>query len=262
VRFEGSLQRRLWGDLPAGFQVICRSRTQVMVARQGWERYFNPEEFLGPGGSLQDASPYCGRGELGLLRLKNGENALVRPYHHGGLLRHLTGDFFFTWPPRPFRELAATEEARRRGVPTVEILGALVKRACGPLYRGWLVTRELSGAEDLWSALQGDACGARGNPPLLRVVAQGIKRMHRRGVYHRDLHLKNILVRREGREIQSYLIDFDKAQLFSAAVPQHKAWRNLKRLYRSVRKLDPERRHLTEEDWRLFLRFYQEAFEE
>lgn len=260
LRLARMVQQWVWGDPPAGFKRVSWDQTQMMWVREGLERQFSPEEFLEPREPVERMSPYSGRGQLHFVRLNNGETALVRLYHHGGLLRCLTADFFFTWPPRPFRELAATEEVRRRGVPTLEILGALVKRVWGPFYRGWLVSRELRGAEDLWTVLRSGAYDARKNPSMLRVVAQGIKKMHRQGIYHRDLHLKNILVRLEEGEIQSYLIDFDKARLFSGAVPREKAQRNLRRLHRSVCKLDPQRRHLTEEDWDLFTRFYQEAF--
>ena len=38
--------------------------------------------------------------------------------------------------------------------------------------------------------------------------------MHREGVYHADLNLKNILLRVENGAAVSYIIDYDKARLF------------------------------------------------
>ena len=140
----------LWGDLPKGFKKVRVDRTRMIVVREGVEAYLSPERLLEKRGEGKEASRFHGRERLGLLRLEDGGTALVRPYRHGGMLRRLTGGVFFTWPPRPFMELATTEEARRRGVPTLEILVACVERLCGPLYRGWLVTRELEGARDLW----------------------------------------------------------------------------------------------------------------
>lgn len=85
--------------------------------------------------------------------------------------------------------------------------------------------------------------------------------MHRRGVYHGDLNLKNILVRQETDEIKSYIIDFDKASLYLGAVPANKAEKNLRRLYRSACKLDPQKRWFPQKDWDLLLRLYAEAEE-
>ena len=81
-------------------------------------------------------SRFAGREALRTINLKNGENALIRTYRHGGVFRWITGQTFFSWPPRPFRELAITEELRRRGVPTIEVYGAVVEGIFGPFYRG------------------------------------------------------------------------------------------------------------------------------
>lgn len=253
------IQQWAWGHTPAGFKRVLMDRTQMIVVREGLETFLVPEKFLSQTGSGKESSAFYGRGRLGLVRLDNGETALVRAYRHGGVLRRFLGYLFFTWPPRPFKELALTEEARRRGIPTLEILAAWVKRAGGPFYRGWLVSRELGGADNLWSALQSQLYAGRGVTSLLRSVAQSLCAMHRRGIYHGDLNLRNVLVRQEANEIRSYVIDFDKAQLFSQEIPPRKAQRNLDRLLRSVRKLDPERRFLSVDDWDLFMRFYQEA---
>ena len=250
----------VWGDTPAGFKRLSSDRMQMIMVREGLESTLVRKDFPAESDSAKE-SPFHGRGQLHSLRLENGERALVRAYRHGGILRHLTGDFFFTWPPRPFRELAITEEARRRGISTLEILAAWVERAWGPFYHGWLVTRELRGADDLWAVLESGHYVGEGRELLLRAVARSIKAMHRRGIFHRDLNLKNILVRREMDGIRSIIIDFDKARVFPGTVPPEKAQRNLNRLLRSVGKLDPDRRRLTREDWDLFIRFYREATE-
>ena len=202
-------------------------------------------------------SPYHGRGALRILQLSDGESALVRQYHHGGLLRAVTSQWFFTWPPRPFRELSITEELRRRGLRTVEVYAACVGRGPGPFYRGWLVTRELRGAMDLWAVLrEGFAEKLGGLQATLRAVADTIRSMHREGVYHRDLNLKNILVREEAGRVACYIIDFDKAALFIGQLPTELVRKNLDRLLRSARKLDPERRYLSGTVWDEFHAYY------
>jgi 3-deoxy-D-manno-octulosonic acid kinase len=204
-----------------------------------------------------DMSAYRGRAPLRCLRLPDGERALVRTYHHGGLLRGLTHKVFFTWPPRPLRELAISEELRQRGVPTVEPCGACVEPLWGPFYRGWFITRELTGARDLWETVSGSLILGFDNGAILRAAADGVKRLHREGVYHDDLNLKNILVRREEGGLKSYIIDFDKATLFLGRVPEAIAQKNLHRLRRSARKLDPSGRYISEAHWKDFLdRYY------
>jgi hypothetical protein len=246
---------RIWGDLPEGF-IKWAEREHMVAVRADAAADPNLRDLLNGRSGGGEESRFHGRAKLSVLRMENGAGALVRRYCHGGALRYLTGDIFVTWPPRPLKELAITEEARRRGVPTVEILAAGIEQVWGPLYRGWLVTRELEGARDLWTVLQGGSCATTA---LLRAVAHALRRMHRQGIYHGDLNLKNILIRREGDELKAYIIDFDKAGFFPGGVPAAKARRNLARLRRSIAKLDPERRYLSLGDWEEFVGFYREA---
>jgi serine/threonine protein kinase len=172
-------------------------------------------------------------------------------------LRRWSGGAFCSWPPRPFRELAITEEIRRRGIPTVEVYGACVERICGPFYRGWLVTREVRNAQDLWQAFRSGLIQELGIDRALRAVAGSLRALHREGVYHSDLNLKNILVGSEQGSVKGYIIDFDKAKLFLGDLPPQLVRRNLDRLLRSVNKLDPGRSHFSTAHWDLFVSLYK-----
>jgi 3-deoxy-D-manno-octulosonic acid kinase len=229
-----------------------------MIVRRGREDEIDIALCFAENGS-GEASRYQGRGNLRTFHLSDGTNALVRHYRHGGTLRGLTGQWFFTWPPRPFRELSLTEELRRRGVPTVEVLAACAIRGLGPFYRGCLVTRELAESEDLWSALQSGLVGRLGWEATLRAVAGSIRAMHSEGVYHTDLNLKNILVRPEEKSVASYIIDFDKAKLFLGKLPTELVKKNLDRLQRSVRKLDPQGSYFSAPAWEQFVNFYYDG---
>ena len=208
---------------------------------------------------VAELSQFQGRGRLKSIGLEHGETALIRAYHHGGVFGNMMGKVFFNWPARPFRELAITEEVRRRGVRTVEVLAAGIERIWGPLYRAWIITRELKGAMDLWAACKGGLFIEKGGERILRPVAESLRALHREGVYHRDLNLKNILVRVEAEGIRAYIIDFDRARLFRGGIPEPFAERNLDRLLRSVRKLDPARTYFTRRDWEFFVQCYHEA---
>lgn len=249
---------RAWGEIPPGFKKIedeCGSRLILRGDQEGvlsassWDYSTDSD---GPSG-LQ------GRAKLRTVRLRNGDTVLLRQYRHGGAFRRLTGGTFFTWPPRPFRELIITEELRRRGIPTVEVYGACVEPVWGPFYRGWLATRAIPGAQDLWAALQTGFVRDAGEEGCLRAVARSVRALHREGVYHADLNLKNILVRLENGSVTGYIIDFDKAKLFPGSLPRRLAQKNLDRLLRSVCKLDPERRFFSLARWDDFLKFYHQV---
>jgi len=250
-------QRRLWGDVPNGFNKIQDGQTRLLV-RAGLEECFSFKEFNAPA-PPEEASGHYGRAPLRAIALPDHGRGLVRRCYHGGLLRFITGTTFISWPPRPFREVAITVELERRGVATVETLGAGIEVVAGPFYRGWFASREIEGAQDLWVALQSGFARAEGLENILTAVATSLKSLHREGVCHGDLNLKNILVRRENEGLKAYIIDFDKASLFLGPVPRRIANGNLARLLRSVRKLDTERRYLSENDWNKFIGCYYGA---
>ena len=88
------------------------------------------------------------------------------------------------------------------------------------------------------------------------VAAASLRGLHR-GHYHRDLNLKNIVVRRESDGMKGYIIDFDRAKLFWERFHDPGA-RNLDRLLRSANKLDPKREYLAAKDWKSFVDSYHE----
>jgi 3-deoxy-D-manno-octulosonic acid kinase len=245
-------EKMIWGVIPDGFKKVTERGGNFLVVRKDRAGEINAR-------ICRDAIPdarYRGRSSLRAICLQDGNVALVRNYQHGGLLGRLTRQWFFTWPPRPFRELAITEELRRRGLRTVEVYAAGVQRVCGPFYRGCLVTRELRGAKDLWTVLQDEALGPSELSSALRAAAETVRAMHREGVYHGDLNLKNILIQPNPGGVDGYVIDLDKAKLFLGKLPPPLAKKNLKRLLRSALKLDPGQRFLSAASWSEFLRFY------
>ena len=249
----------VWGVFPEGYSRIVDRRGNRLVVRQ--DQIANIDFSLCEADSdKSDREPrYYGRGAIRTHSLANGHMAVVRPYFHGGAFRRVTRYWFFTWPPRPFRELSITEELRRRGLRTVEVYAACVSRPFGPFYRAWLITRQLPDAENLWSALKNGFAERVGFERVLQIVAESIAALHREGVYHADLNLKNILLRAEGADVAAYIIDFDKAKVFLGKLPAVLGQKNLARLKRSARKLDPERKFLTAAAWDRFVSYYHAA---
>jgi len=245
----------IWGAMPEGFQKLIDLQGNRLVVRSDRQREILLSTCLEIDHRGDTASVF-GRGDMRSVKLADGATALFRRYHHGGLFRSLTGKWFFSWPPRPFRELSITEELRRRGVPTVEVFAACVEKIRGPFYRGWLVTRQLEEAKDLWEGLQSGLCQRVGIDATLKAVAASIRLMHREGVYHKDLNLKNILIRSTAAGVESYVIDFDKSILLLGQLPESLAQKNLERLLRSIRKLDPQRQYISAASWEGFLKYY------
>jgi serine/threonine protein kinase len=139
----------------------------------------------------------------------------------------------------------------------VEVYAACVKRTWGPFYRGWLVTRHLTESRDLWEAIRDGFIRDIGIKKILAAVAKSLRGLHREGVYHRDLNLKNILVRCESdQHVRAYIIDFDRAALFLGEVPMTLAQKNLCRLLRSANKLDSKKEYFSDADWESFVNSY------
>lgn len=248
-------ENMIWGAIPEGFQKLTDPQGNRLAVRADRQREIMFSTCLDIE-SYGAAAGLYGRGDMRSVQLADGTTALFRRYRHGGILRSITGMWFFSWPPRPFRELSITEELRRRGVPTVEVYAACVGKIAGPFYRGWLVTRQLEGAHDLWAALHSGFCQSVGIEAVLKAVAAAIRRMHREGVYHHDLNLKNILVRSTAAGVESHVIDFDKAILLLGQLPVPMAEMNLDRLLRSIGKLDPQRQYFPPAAWDGFIEYY------
>ena len=164
----------------------------------------------------------------------------------------MTGNLFF-FGNRPFQELIVTEKARTATVPTLKILAAIRERGWGGWYRGYLITEYLPAAQDLISYLDQQPAGMARQKVIER-AAEAVRKIHQRGIYHADLHLKNFLVE-EKRGGKVYLIDFDKSRI-SASLSPARRMKNLKRLDRSAEKLKRLGLSLTESDKRQFCHAY------
>ncbi len=246
--------------IPAGYQRVTPAPGVAMLVVPDVDAAALAARVLDP--PADAVVRHFGRAGLHALPLGDGGFALVRSYRHGGVLRALTQGWFVSRPPRPFVELSVTASARERGVATPEVLAAVVARGFGPWYRGWLVTREIAGACNLWDALRGNPPGNETKGLLLRRVGRALRLMHGRGVEHGDLNLRNILILQGSVRPGVYIIDFDKARLWPGAVSAVRAHANLRRLLRSINKLDPERVHVPLAGWNSLLEGYDRGFDD
>lgn len=186
---------------------------------------------------------FTGRGSLASLPLdeSDGERVVVKQCLRGGFIRHLSSDLFLGGS-RPFDEMSANHTIIDRGVKTAEIVAAIKERVFGPFYRAYLFSLELPGCIDLTSylnLLQGKSCEQRfrAKAGIFEALAQAFSAMHRSGIYHRDLHMKNVLLRdvASHHSPEVFIIDFDRAVVKTKLSPGEKL-NNLMRFNRSIEK--------------------------
>lgn len=175
-----------------------------------------------------------GRGGARRLVLRGGKVVFIRKYLRGGLVRHFVRDLYLLRPPRPVRELMATETARAAGC-RVPIVHAIAVEESGPFYRGWIVTSAIEGARAYIDVFAAGDEAARG--VLLAAAGSAIRNLHDAGVYHPDLNGHNLLIDADG---EVAVIDFDRAVL--AAPGRYRlAEKGRDRFWRSLRKLTTAR---------------------
>jgi len=177
-----------------------------------------------------------GRGPAYRVRLADGTRVVVRICRRGGLVARVVRETYVGLRPRPLRELVLTVEARRRGVAAPEVVAARVEGHL--VYRGALVTIEVPAAATLLEALRlAPDLAARRRVAV--ATGRALATLHAAGVFHADLNMTNILVRPTAGGTDVVLLDFDRARLGSAPLSLPARRRNLRRLARSVAKLDP-----------------------
>jgi 3-deoxy-D-manno-octulosonic acid kinase len=166
-----------------------------------------------------------------------GGSVVVRRFLRGGAIRHLNRDRYFLGD-RAAAELAASEAARHGGVRTPEVV-ALGRRRSGLGYRSMIATRRVPGATDATVQLADPAA----REWILRAIGDQIASLHASCVTHPDLNVRNVLVDADGR---IWLIDFDRARLFTGPVPASQRTKDILRFARSAEKLGHP---LGPEDW-------------
>lgn len=182
----------------------------------------------------------------------HGQDWVLRHYHRGGLMAHLSSDCYL-WPgwkrTRPWREFKLLSELISLELPVARPIAARVERH-GMVYRGDILVERIKDTVPLSRLILNKGLG-EGH---WHNIGKCIARFHHASVYHADLNAHNILLR--GGEV--YLIDFDKGELRSAG-----NWRqdNLNRLNRSLSKLAAQNNkfQFTSIEWQHLLGGYHES---
>lgn len=179
--------------------------------------------FAACGGGWRDAEVVRATPDRRVLRIEGPPVIWVKHFRH----RTLRGWAKALLRKSPAaREWGALQAVRRRGLPTPEPIGlgesgGIVKR------ESFLVTGELEGALPLDDLVRGkNRLTARQRWRLIAEVAALIRKAHDRGVYQRDLHLENFLVREGASEFEVFLIDLQRVIIGRLLGPGPR-WENL-----------------------------------
>jgi hypothetical protein len=166
------------------------------------------------------------------------ERFVVRDYKHGGLLGKLFGGVFLNGN-RPLNEMFTGEIASQRSVPSAEVIAIAKRRLWGIFYKAKFISKEIDGAVDMVEFLKKSSpeCIQTYKKPVIFALVKLIRNMHDAGIYHADLHLKNILLKKDSTgKFTAYIIDLDKSVVLNK-LDIHQRIKNLLRLDRSLEKL-------------------------
>lgn len=199
--------------------------------------------------------PLGGRGVIRAARPHPdiSERWVVRPYLRGGAVaRVLVDRHLALGSPRPWIEERAIAALAHAGIPSVEVIGGVVRPA-GLWYRAEIVTRFVPRTRTLADALFAADGGDETLPTNTREVwlrqAAGLcTRIATAGVLHQDLNARNLLL--DGDELR--VIDLDRART-GVRDPSRDARAMTSRLARSLRKFEVSTgRPLGAAAWRAF----------
>jgi hypothetical protein len=213
--------------------------------------------------AVNEGAAYTGRGLLPTVLIceEAGERMVAKQSLRGGLVRFINRDLFLNGD-RPFEEMIANTKILSVGIKTTEILAAAKLKVLGPFYRNYLFSKEIPESIDLsglFNSLKKRSPQERFKKKkrIIKALAHSIFKMHRQGIYHSDLHLKNILVRQNvvSSEPDIYIIDFDKVRLHKNLSPREKI-ENLLRFNRSLEKYKFMGGDITRTDQARFFKYY------
>jgi hypothetical protein len=156
----------------------------------------------------------------------------LRPMRHGGWLARLWG----RRAPRPWRgrrELCVNAELLARGAPVPQPAWLWVRRVPRPGETLLATVHAEGGVDGLTFLSEGPA--AAEIAAAAAALGRALRRLHDAGGVHGDLHLKNVLLRRDAAGFDALLVDLDRARVGRPPGPGRRM-AELMRLERSLRK--------------------------
>jgi len=187
-------------------------------------------------GTIGSPSELRGRGKIYIL----DGNIVVRPLVHGGMLRAFTQDRFLI-VKRSIRELKVSSYLISKGIPTPEVLAVRFIRK-GIFYNICVISVLVPDSIDLMTYLETTRLDSR---DVIKKTGELVRDIHGCGVFHSDLHIKNILL---DKDLNLWILDLDKARRLAYMPPAVK-WLNIKRFFCSCKKWEKKGRIVLPSGW-------------
>lgn len=193
-----------------------------------------------------------GEGRSSVFFFKQGNRELVlRHYYRGGLIAKLLKNTFLydsLQQTRCFEELFILNLLRQHRLNVPNPIAALINRKT-LTYSASIITEAIPETEELHSWLTRKPLPKE----LWQKIGIEIKKMHNLQVCHKDLNVKNVLIKQSS---QVFLLDFDKCFKKSGNF-----WKksNIARFKRSIEKQRGRhiKYHVSEGDWQHFMQAYE-----
>ena len=253
-------------EIPANCSLIAEGKLTLLIRNDYKDRLIR-QGILNPQRLISTAPPedkqFEGRGIIPSIPIQesSGKRMVAKLCLRGGLLQFFNRDMFWGGN-RPLKEMIANTQILSRGIRTTEILAAAKEKMVGPLYRNFVFSLELTDSIDLikfFDGLKEQSPQKRFEQKkhLFQAIARSFATMHSKGIYHSDLHLKNILISQKDPSSASdiYIIDFDKAILKGTLSPEEKI-NNLLRFNRSMEKYKLHGGLISRTDQNRMLKYY------
>jgi len=186
--------------------------------------------------AMPGAQTTTGRaGPVHLAVAGQSQRIFVRPYAHGGLAGAALGRTFYS-PARALGELEACARATSLGLPVPEMLGLTARKVSRFGWQmefwSWWIPDSMTFSLCLRRA--GLTRESRSN--LLGTVGSALRTCHEKGLIHRDLNARNIIVMQGGNGWKALVVDLDRASFAPGPLPYTHRLSQLRRLYRSLAK--------------------------
>lgn len=177
-------------------------------------------------------SETTGRAPVRIVSLPNSDQRVVlRRSLHGGALGPLLGRAYLGLG-RALREMEVTSELRKAGAPVPEVIAVMGEQIAGPLWAPVVATLFLEDSADGLGYLDATK-DPKQRLRALRAAGQAVRRFHDAGGRHADLHVKNLLFRERGSEVEVFVIDLDRARVTPGLTPGERM-AQIMRLFRSL----------------------------
>ena len=143
----------------------------------------------------------------------------VRHYRRGGAVaRYLDDRYLAAGDSRPMRELKASVEARKRGIPTPAVVAGATYSA-GLFYRADIATELIPDATSLVELLFGKSDSQTDVEQALHAAGKVVRRLEETRVLHPDVNAGNILLRNHLGETEAHVIDLDRCNVLAQEAP-------------------------------------------